>query len=102
MRVPARAAIAHPRQARARIEPALEARRHAGIDRWHALAARTGAVDMHAVAARSSEHCGNDALHREGLAVVRCSRGAERRHGEHQEIERTAQELGDDEHQSDD
>src|SRR5688572_716484 len=34
-RLPARATIAHAREARARVDPALEARRHAGVDRRH-------------------------------------------------------------------
>src|SRR5947209_2748645 len=43
-RVPARAAIAHSRQARGGIDPLLEARRHARVDRRHLRRAVLGPV----------------------------------------------------------
>src|SRR5437763_791625 len=43
-RVPARAAIAHARKARGRIDPFLEARRHARVDRRHLSRAVLGPV----------------------------------------------------------
>src|SRR5690349_877570 len=101
-RVPGRAAVAHAREARTGVEPALEARRHAGVERRHALAARAGAVDVHPVAAGRGDHRRDNALHRKGLRHVGRRRGAERGHRQHHQIERPAQQLGDDEHQSDD
>src|SRR5262245_35622265 len=43
-RVPARAAVAHPREARRRVDPAFEARRHAGVDVRHLRTLVAGAV----------------------------------------------------------
>src|SRR3954466_6933684 len=69
-RVPARAAIAHAGEARAGIDPVLEGRRHAGVERRHLLRAVLRAVSVHAVAPGPGDDDGNDDLHGEDLACA--------------------------------
>src|ERR1051325_654467 len=97
--LPARTAIAHAREARACIEPAFKACRHAAVDRRHAHSERARAIDMHAIAADRREQRGNDALGRKWLLEVGNGRGTKCGDREHQQIESAAQQLGNDQHQ---
>src|SRR5687768_13842979 len=94
-RLPARAAIAHARKPGAGIQPALEARRHAGVDRRHLLCGVPGLVDVHAVAAGRTENRRHEALRGELEPEPGRQRRAERRDAEHQQVEGAGHELDD-------
>src|SRR5882672_2484176 len=98
--VPARAAIAHAGEAGAGVDPALEAGRHSGVDRRHLPSAVPGAVGVHAVAAGRRNHAGDERLHGKHKAQSRGGGRAKGRDTEHQQVERSGEELGDDEHQA--
>src|SRR5512135_2714506 len=87
-RVPGSAAVAHARQARALIDPALEACRLAGVDGRHLPLRVLRAVDVYAIAARRRDGRRDDRLHADALADPGGDRGAERRQREHQQVER--------------
>src|SRR3954471_17920355 len=76
-RVPARAAIAHARKARSRIDPFLEARRHAGVDRRHLPRAVPGPVGVYSVAPGCRNHRRDHDLRAEIEPEIRRRRCAE-------------------------
>src|SRR6185295_5648268 len=86
--VPARAPVAYACETPARVDPTLEARRHASVDRRHLLGAVLRSPDVYSVAARTGDDESDDALDGERLADARGAGRAERGDAEHEQVER--------------
>jgi len=93
--VPRGATVAHSCKAAAFVDPVLEIRRLAGIDRSHLVFRILRAVDVHAVATRRSNHRGDDDLELEPASGIGHNRPAEGRDPEHEQVERAGEQFDD-------
>src|SRR3954471_22385161 len=100
--IPARAAVAHPREPRAGIDPGLEARRHAGVDRGHLLGPVLLAIGMYAIAAARGDERREHHLQRKVVAEPCGAGGAKCGDAEHHQVERPRQQLYDHQREPDD
>src|SRR3954467_13541147 len=94
-RIPARAAVADAGKPLGRIDPLLEAGRHAGVDGRHLPGAVLRAIEMHAVATHAGHRRRHDNLHGEAQPEPGRPSGAERGDADHQKVERPGEQLCD-------
>src|SRR5438445_11136873 len=97
LRVPERVAVFHACVACTLVDPGFEARRLADVQPPHARGRDRLPVSMHPRDARDGDDCGGDRLPDERAARISDARRHQGRDAEHEQVERAAHQLGDDE-----